>query len=65
MIEMSTSSYYYKPKTDMIAKAKADANLRDFIEKVQAEFPRTGYRRVHEYLDREGAVVNTNPPSGV
>lgn len=59
MIGMSTSSYYYKPKTDMIAKAKADANLRDFIEKVQAEFPRTGYRRIHEYLEREGAVVNT------
>lgn len=58
MMEMSTSTYYYKPKTDVVAKAKSDADLRDFIEKIQMEFPRTGYRRVCVYLAREGVRVN-------
>lgn len=37
----------------------ADANLRDRIEAVQAEFPFYGYRRVHEHLERLcGLTVN-------
>lgn len=59
MIGLSTSSFYYKPKRDPILKAKADADLRDRIEKIQAELPRTGYRRLYEYLARDGTVVNT------
>lgn len=58
MIGLSTSSYYYKPKRDPVLKAKADTDLRDRIEKIQAELPRTGYRRLHEYLEREGLTVN-------
>lgn len=59
MIGLSTSSYYYMPKRDPVLKAKTDADLRDRIEKIQAELPRTGYRRLHEYLEREGLTVNT------
>ena len=59
MIGLSTSSFYYKPKRDPILKAKADADLRDWIEKIQAELPRTGYRRLYEYLARDGTVVNS------
>ena len=40
-------------------QAAADAELRDRIEAVQAEFPFYGYRRVHEHLERhEGLTVN-------
>ena len=40
-------------------QATADAELRDRIEAVQAEFPFYGYRRVHEHLERhEGLTVN-------
>lgn len=36
-----------------------DAEIRDRIEGVQAEFPMYGYRRVHEHLEqREGITVN-------
>lgn len=39
--------------------AATDAELRDRIEAVQAEFPFYGYRRVHEHLERhEGLTVN-------
>ncbi len=42
-----------------MTRAQADAELRDRIEAVQAEFPFYGYRRVHEHLERHcGLTVN-------
>jgi putative transposase len=42
-----------------MTQAAADAELRDMIEAVQAEFPFYGYRRVHEHLERHsGLTVN-------
>lgn len=53
------STYYYKERKDPMMQAEADAELRDQIEKVQAEFPFYGYRRVHEHLERHcGVTVN-------
>ena len=40
-------------------QAAADAELRDRIEAIQAEFPFYGYRRVHEHLEKyDGLTVN-------
>jgi putative transposase len=39
-------------------KAQAEAELRDQVERVQAEFPFYGHRRVHEELERNGTRVN-------
>lgn len=58
MIGMSVSSFYYKPKIDPKVKAITDADLRDLIEAIQAEFPRYGYRRMKKHLVREGLIVN-------
>lgn len=58
MIGLSVSSYYYKPKVDATKKAISDADLRDRIEAIQAEFPRYGYRRLKRHLAREGIIVN-------
>lgn len=42
-----------------MSQAATDAELRDRIEAVQAEFPSYGYRRVHEHLERrDGLTVN-------
>jgi putative transposase len=42
-----------------MAKARCDAETRDLIEKVQAEFPFYGYRRVHHHLERlVGVTIN-------
>jgi len=42
-----------------MTQAAADAELRDMIEAVQAEFPFYGYRRVHEHLEKYyGLTVN-------
>jgi putative transposase len=56
---ISSSTYYYKPKRDPVGKAAADADVRDLIEKVQAEFAFYGYRRIHEWLERKrGITIN-------
>lgn len=55
---ISVSSYYYKPKRDPVERARRDAELRDEIERVQADFPRYGYRNLHKHFEREGKVIN-------
>lgn len=58
MTGLSVSGYYYKPKVDPDEKARRDADLRDRIEEIQAEFPRYGYRRIKRHLKREGLIIN-------
>ncbi len=58
-VGIRSSTYYYKPKRDPVAKAQADADVRDLIEEVQAEFAFYGYRRIHEWLERKrGITIN-------
>ena len=57
-MNLASSSYYYKPKTDAAARAKTDAELRDQIERIQGAFPGYGYRRLAKQLRREGIRVN-------
>jgi putative transposase len=58
MIGLSISSFYYRPKIDPRTQAISDADLRDRIELIQAEFSRYGYRRMKRHLQREGLTVN-------
>ena len=58
-VGLASSSYYYRPKRDAVEKARADSDVRDLIEKVQAEFHFYGYRRVHVWLERKyGITIN-------
>jgi len=57
-MNLATSSYYYKPKTDGDGQARSDAELRDLIERRQGEFAGYGYRRLGKQLRREGIYVN-------
>ncbi len=57
MIGLSPSTYYYRPSRSREARERADAELRDAIEAVQADFPKAGYRTVQCYLRRRGRVV--------
>jgi putative transposase len=58
MIGLSSSTYYARPKTSREARERADAELRDQIEKVQCEYGAgTGYRYVLEYLRRAGITA--------
>lgn len=58
MIGISTSTFYYKHKRDPNIRERNDALLRDLLEKIQAEFPRSGYRTLKKYLLRDGIRVN-------
>ena len=57
-MKLASSSYYYKPKTDVEGQASSDAELRDHIERLQGEFAGYGYRRLGKQLRREGIYVN-------
>lgn len=57
MIELSPSSFYYKPKRDRAERERQDADLRNLIEQVQAAIPGSGYRQVQDQLHRAGIRV--------
>ena len=57
-MRLASSSYYYRPVTDMEARERSEIELRDHIERLQGEFPGYGYRRLGRQLRREGIVVN-------
>ncbi len=50
MIGLSPSTYYHRPKRSRESRERGDAELRDAIEAVQADFPKAGYRTVQRYL---------------
>ncbi|TVQ80943.1 MAG: IS3 family transposase [Bradymonadales bacterium] len=56
MIGLSSSSYYYKPKVPREIREKSDADLRDAIERVRVDFPRSGYRTLLRYLRRREQI---------
>jgi putative transposase len=49
-MNISTSTFYYKPKKSRAVRDFKDAQLRDEIETIQAEFPCAGYRTMQTYL---------------
>jgi hypothetical protein len=57
-MNLASSSYYYKSKTEAGGRAKTDTELRDRIERIQGEFPGYGYRQLGRHLRREGGRVN-------
>lgn len=57
MIDLSSSTYHYRPRRPRSHREREDAELRDAIEAVQADFPRAGYRSVQQYLKRRGRFV--------
>jgi transposase InsO family protein len=57
-MNLSPSSYYYKPKGKSLAQLKQEADVRDLIEAIVLEFSRYGYRRVTKALHRQGLRVN-------
>ena len=58
MIGLALSSYYYQPVIDPVVRERRDADLRDLIEQIHADFPGYGYRRIKHHLARIGIVVN-------
>jgi putative transposase len=60
MMELSQSTYYYRPKVPRKDREQADAELRDRIEVLQAEYSCWGYRTLKAQLQRVyGQQVNS------
>lgn len=51
-MNISTSTFYYKPKKSRAVREYNDAQLREEIEAIQVDFPYAGYRTVQTYLYR-------------
>jgi putative transposase len=49
-MNISTSTFYYKPKKSRAVRDFNDAQLRDEIEIIQEFFPNSGYRTMQTYL---------------
>ncbi len=59
MMGLSKSTYYYRPKVSRAERDRRDADLRDKIEYLQAEFSCYGYRTLRaQFLRQYGMVVN-------
>ena len=58
MTGLASSTYYYQPIVDDAERQRQDAELRDQIEGIQAEFPGYGYRRIQRELERRGPKIN-------
>jgi transposase InsO family protein len=56
---LAASTYYHKPKVKCAEHYSRDADLRDKIEIIQADYPGYGYRRIYHHLLREGTRVNS------
>ncbi len=57
-MKLARSVYYYRPKAKSPERKKAEADLKSRIENICLEFPRYGYRRVTEQLQRDNLRVN-------
>jgi len=58
LMDLSRSSFYYKPKGNGPERMKAEADLRNRIEAICLEFLRYGYRRVTHELGHKDCHVN-------
>lgn len=57
-MNISRSSFYYKPRSQSSERMKMEADLLDRMEAICMEFPGYGYRRVTKQLQREGWRIN-------
>jgi len=55
-MKISHSTFYYRGGERSFEELKAEANLKDKIEKICLDWPRYGYRRVTKQLHREELV---------
>lgn len=55
---LSMASYYHDPKVSRAEQEEHDTNLRNYIENIRIEFPKSGYRTLSEYLRRQDVRVS-------
>ncbi len=56
-MSLSSSTYYYKPKVSRAERDRRDADLKDKIEYLQAEYSSYGYRTLKKNLQRHYELV--------
>lgn len=54
---MAESTYYRDPKIRRKERDEQEADIRDKVEQIRVEFPRTGYRMLLGHLRRNGVKI--------
>ena len=57
MMGLNSSTFYYRPVVAREERERQDTDLRDQVEQIQTEHPRSGYRTMLHYLQRSGIRV--------
>ena len=57
MIDLATSTYYYKPKISRLDREKEDADIADKIEYLQVHFSCWGYRTITAQLKTQYQMI--------
>jgi putative transposase len=64
-MEITMSSYYYDPKVSRAEKEEWEADMREKIEQIRIEQPRTGYRPLLKHLKRNGVPIGERRLRGI
>ena len=56
-MELAESTYYRDPKVTRKERDEQEADIRDKVEQIRVEFPRTGYRMLLGHLRRSGVKI--------
>lgn len=64
-MNLAESTYYADPKISFKEQEERDADVRDKIEQIRVQFPRTGYRALLHHLKRQGVVIGERRLRGI
>jgi putative transposase len=64
-MNLAESTYYRDPNVSRLEQDERDADIRDKVEQIRVEFPRTGYRMLLQHLKRAGVVIGERRLRGI
>lgn len=56
-MNLAESTYYADPKISRKERDEMDADIREKVEQIRVDFPRTGYRMLLHHLKRQGIKI--------
>jgi len=64
-MNLAESTYYADPKISLKEQEERDADIRDKVEQIRVQFPRTGYRMLLQHLKRQGVIIGERRLRGI
>lgn len=64
-MNLAESTYYADPKISFKEQDEREADIREKVEQIRVQFPRTGYRMLLHHLKRQGVVIGERKLRGI